>query len=256
MSETPLRCELCRNYCDSEDLFCSNCGRELPVSEPGQGTGNKPVNAKRPAGAIEEGFIGFDCETCGASLTYDAEKEGLRCSFCGSVTLRRQENATGRIRAECFLPFAVSRDAAEREFEEWIARGFFRPFGIRSEARVVSMQPVYVPFWKFRARTHTYWSGDSSKTPAIRSVVAACRTLTCPRSARTCAGLRGAVRCRSVSEGPTACSQSRSSPAGARSSALFPLSRSESRRGRSGSNSHFRGANRSASGSGSCPTAA
>lgn len=166
MQEAARRCELCSNYCDGEDLFCANCGRELPEAGA-EGTGRGGNEQRRSPGAIEEGFVGFDCETCGASLTYDAEKKGLRCAFCGSVTLRRQANPTGRIRAEHFLPFAISRADAERAFGAWIDRGFFRPFGVKREARVVSMQAVYVPFWRFRARTHTYYTGDSSRTPAF-----------------------------------------------------------------------------------------
>ncbi len=27
------------------------------------------------------------------------------------------------------------------------------------------MQPVYVPYWVFAAKTHTYWTADSSQTP-------------------------------------------------------------------------------------------
>jgi LSD1 subclass zinc finger protein len=151
--KTEPRCASCGNLIDEEDLFCSNCGREAER----QGDGAPPP--------IEEGFIGFDCTTCGASLTYDARAEGLRCSFCGSVTLVRQAAATGRIRARSYMPFEVEREAAQRAFERWIGSGFFRPFGIREKARLVSMNPVYVPFWSFHGRAHTYWAADSSRTP-------------------------------------------------------------------------------------------
>lgn len=153
MNDAPPRCEGCGNYVDEEDLFCGNCGREAALVE----------SAAR--NEIEEDFIGFDCETCGASLTYDAAAEGLRCSFCGSVSLKRQSRATGRIKAESYLPFEVPEEAALRAFERWISKGFFRPAGIAREARVVSVKPVYLPFWRFRAKTHTYFTGDSSKTP-------------------------------------------------------------------------------------------
>jgi DNA-directed RNA polymerase subunit RPC12/RpoP len=149
------RCETCGNLVDEEDLFCGNCGREAPRREAG------------PKAVIESGFIGFDCTTCGASLTFDSEAQGLRCAFCGSVTLQRQPDVTGRIKAEHYLPFEVPQERAEAEFRSWITKGFFRPFGIASAARVVSMRPAYVPCWKFSASTHSYYSGDSSATPAF-----------------------------------------------------------------------------------------
>jgi DNA-directed RNA polymerase subunit RPC12/RpoP len=150
-----LRCEGCGNYLDPEELFCSNCGRETPGGEAGKRS------------EVELGFIGFRCETCGATLTYDAEEEGLRCSFCGSVTLKRDSSPTGRIRPEWYVPFEVPREKALRSFEGWISRGFFRPFGFKEKARVVSMRAVYIPFWTFRAKTRTYYAGDSSQTPAF-----------------------------------------------------------------------------------------
>ena len=154
MNHAP-HCTGCGNFIDEEDLFCSNCGREAPRED------------KAKTGVIEEGFIGFDCETCGASMTFDSEAQGLRCAFCGSVALKRQAAPTGRIKAQHYLPFEVDRETALKSFETWIAKGFFRPSGIKEAARVVSMRPVYVPFWSFRARTHTYFAADSSKTPVF-----------------------------------------------------------------------------------------
>jgi DNA-directed RNA polymerase subunit RPC12/RpoP len=153
--QTEPRCEGCGNHADEEDLFCANCGRETAP----------PAAAERDQ--VEEGFIGFDCETCGASMTFDAERQGLRCSFCGAVTLKRQPAATGRIRPRAYLPFAISRAAAEDAFRQWIGRGFFRPFGIAAAAELVTMTPVYIPCWRFHGRAHTYYAADSSATPAF-----------------------------------------------------------------------------------------
>jgi predicted RNA-binding Zn-ribbon protein involved in translation (DUF1610 family) len=153
LPSTAPRCEACGNLIDEEDLFCGNCGREAPPSE-----GLTPD-------AIEGGFVGFDCNTCGASLTYDAEAQGLRCAFCGSVSLERQPQATGRIRAERYIPFAVEEAAALEQFRRWISKGFFRPFGFTAGARVVSLRPVYLPCWSFSADAYTHYCGDSSVTP-------------------------------------------------------------------------------------------
>jgi hypothetical protein len=149
-----VRCESCGNLIDEEDHFCSNCGREAAVGG-------------EPRSEIEEGFIGFDCEGCGASLTFDSEAQGLRCSFCGSVSLKRQPAATGRIRAGAYIPFTASRDAALGAFKAWAGKGLFRPFGFREAARVVSMQAVYIPCWRFQGRAHTYYAADSSKVPPL-----------------------------------------------------------------------------------------
>jgi hypothetical protein len=100
-------------------------------------------------------------------MTYDIGQGGLRCAFCGSVSLQKQSRPTGRIRAEFILPFSVSREAASQRFREWIGGGFFRPFGIERHASVVETRSLYIPFWVFSGRAHVYYTGDTSHTPAF-----------------------------------------------------------------------------------------
>jgi hypothetical protein len=154
MKSTALepRCPGCGNFVDEEDLFCGNCGRAVDTAGAVQNE-------------IEQGFTGFDCRNCGASMTFDIEQQGLRCAFCGSVSLQKQNRPTGRIRPEYYLPFEISQEGAAGHFREWIGRGFFRPFGIEKQASVVETGAAYLPFWVFEARARSYYTGDSSQTP-------------------------------------------------------------------------------------------
>jgi hypothetical protein len=63
------------------------------------------------------------------------------------------------------LPFRLNRDQAVAAMRRWLGRGWFRPQDLSRQASVVQMQPVYVPYWVFRARTHTHWTADTSRTP-------------------------------------------------------------------------------------------
>jgi hypothetical protein len=150
-----LRCTLCRNVVDAEDLFCANCGREAP----------RPEGAARPP-ALEQGLTGFDCRGCGASTTWDPGTKALRCAFCGSADLAQQAAPTGRVEPARLLPFRVPHEEAEKRFRTWIGTGFWRPRGIAKEARLVSMQAVFIPCWRFAAAAETNWTADSSATPA------------------------------------------------------------------------------------------
>ena len=152
MSTEMLRCERCKNYVDPEDHFCGNCGLSLP-------------GVHDASDSLETGFIGYECDGCGASLTYDAEERGLSCSFCGSVSLTRRQKPSGRICAKSFVPLVVERRVAEERYRQWIGKGFFTPLGLAREARVVKMQAVYLPFWAFSAHADTYYTGDTSETP-------------------------------------------------------------------------------------------
>ncbi|MFM8978926.1 MAG: hypothetical protein ACKOSS_00450 [Planctomycetia bacterium] len=150
------RCSLCRNMVDAEDLFCATCGREV---EPAAGA---PAPAQR---ALEQGLLGFDCRGCGASMTYDAGAQALRCAFCGSSSLERQPGTTGRERPSRRVPFAITEARAQEAFRGWLRKGWLRPTRLQQEARLTSMVPAYVPCWAFQAKTSTHWAADSSATP-------------------------------------------------------------------------------------------
>lgn len=167
MSAADLRCSLCRNVVDAEDLFCANCGRQTDTA-PG---------AALPT--LEPGLAGFDCRGCGASMTYDARAQALRCAFCGSTDLARQPGTTGRVRPTHLLAFTCHRDRAQAAFRTWLASGFWRPRRLAQEARLEGMQAVYVPCWRFAGRTDTHWTADSSETPR------GARASWCPRAGRS-----------------------------------------------------------------------
>ncbi len=146
------RCSVCGSLLDEEDLFCSNCGTEAPGHQHHQ-----------PRHATAE-MIGFSCQGCGASMSYSARDEALRCPFCGSVQLLQQPRQRA-LAPEAVVPFRVGRSQARQALQRWLSQGFWRPADLVQEAQLVKIAPVYVPYWVFRASTHTYWTADSSHTP-------------------------------------------------------------------------------------------
>ena len=59
-----------------EELFCSNCGTEAPRRD------ESPPQDR--ATVAKHSFV---CDGCGASMSYDASVQTLRCPFCGSEKL-------------------------------------------------------------------------------------------------------------------------------------------------------------------------
>jgi len=153
MTETLPRCATCRALLDEEDLFCGTCGAESPL---GQHDAARPVTTTSTHN--------FDCEGCGASMSYDASARTLRCPFCGSTKLHEQPDAR-TLSPRRVLPFVQSRDQAQRALRRWLATGFWRPGDLARTAQIEHLQPVFVPYWVFDARTHTYWTADSSQVP-------------------------------------------------------------------------------------------
>jgi hypothetical protein len=147
------KCDVCQALLDEEDLFCANCGTEAPNRSP---TGDE----KRPQWTTHQ----FQCEGCGAAMSYDASAQTLRCPFCGSLGL--SETSDGKTLApQRVVGFQVSRGQAEQILEQWLGTGFWRPSDLSRSAVIENMAAVYVPYWVFEATCLTFWNADSDRTP-------------------------------------------------------------------------------------------
>lgn len=156
MADLPNKCEVCGSLVDEEDLFCANCGTEAP----------KCSNRDEARGDTSRlSTCNFQCRGCGASMSYDAKAQTLRCPFCGSEDMEKKQDEQS-LAPRSVVPFRVDRNAAELAMREWLGRGFWRPGKLAAQAAIVEMTPVYVPYWVFRAKTHAYWTADTSDKPS------------------------------------------------------------------------------------------
>ncbi len=164
-----MRCDVCRCFLEPEDLFCANCGTEnrqatalVSASEqPGSNVG------QHVAVTSIASVFSFQCDGCGASMSYDASAKALRCPFCGSTHLTEQRGAR-TLKPESVLQLQIDRADIERRLREWLAKGFWRPGDTATASVIGSATLVYVPFWSFSATTRTNWTGDQSPPP-VRS---------------------------------------------------------------------------------------
>lgn len=153
MSDLLTKCTVCQAILDEEDLFCANCGTEAPQHSPDG------------RAATQQATHNFVCNGCGASMSYDASAQTLRCPFCGSDGLEHRAD-TKMLRPKYVVPFAVEQQQAEASMRAWLGKGFWRPGDLASAAAIHKITPVYVPYWVFAATTHTFWTADTSQAPA------------------------------------------------------------------------------------------
>lgn len=146
------RCEVCRALVDLDDLFCSNCGREV--------SDHRAVRPKQ----LKLKARNFECEGCGASMNYDAKAKALKCPFCGSNDLK-DDGSKGILEPECVLPFVIDQAGAETKLKHWLGSSFWHPNDLRNSAQLTELKPVFVPYWIFETRVKTYWTADTSRVP-------------------------------------------------------------------------------------------
>ena len=153
MVETIRKCEICKAYLDDEDLFCANCGTESPRLDGAKIVENQEVTHN------------YSCKGCGASMSYDASAQTLRCPFCGSDRLDQEQSKQKALVAHLVVPFRFDRNQIDSVLKKWMGNSFWRPRDLASRATVTNMTPVFVPYWVFNAKTHTYWTADTSNVP-------------------------------------------------------------------------------------------
>jgi DNA-directed RNA polymerase subunit RPC12/RpoP len=138
---------------DDDDLFCANCGTENPTADS---------QAKQLSHVATQ--HSFDCEGCGASMSYDASAQALRCPFCGSTAMRERSGVRS-IQPDGVIPIQVTRAQAQETLREWLGNGFWRPSDAARASQIGEMASVYVPYWVFEAEAETRWTADSSPAP-------------------------------------------------------------------------------------------
>ncbi|MBN2580232.1 MAG: hypothetical protein JXB10_14680 [Pirellulales bacterium] len=159
MNDVPRKCTVCGSWVDEEDLFCANCGTEAPHDSAAAAV------AKDSGSLVSDNF---QCRGCGASMSYDARAQALRCPFCGSTDMAAKPDHKV-LTPSRVAPFRIGQAEAVSAMRTWLGRGFWRPGELAREAAVVKMTPVYVPYWVFQAETHTYWTADTDQTPPSAS---------------------------------------------------------------------------------------
>jgi hypothetical protein len=152
VAETVQKCSVCGAILDEEDLFCANCGTEAPE-----------VN-KQDKSHTQLATHNFACEGCGASMSYDASAQTLRCPFCGSEKLHEEKDAKV-LAPERVIKFEVTQNQAVDTLRQWLPKSFWRPSDLAAQAVVTGMTAVYVPYWVFGGQTFTYWTADTSQVP-------------------------------------------------------------------------------------------
>ncbi len=155
VGELVLRCHICRGQLDADDLFCPNCGTETAKQE------SDPAKSTVSVDWITHHF---SCQGCGASMSYDARAQNLRCPFCGSEKIQEQEPSK-TLRAKYVIPFQQDREAVMQTLTKWMGRSFWRPRDLASGSVITQMAPVFVPYWVFQAEAETNWTADSSNVP-------------------------------------------------------------------------------------------
>ncbi|MCA8980930.1 MAG: hypothetical protein H6831_03805 [Planctomycetes bacterium] len=100
------------------------------------------------------------CDDCGATLTMPAHRFAAVCPFCASPSVVDRpagESSARREPPDFILGFVIDRAEAERRVKAWIGRSrFFAPSALK-QAKVHSVEGIYLPVWLYGCIAHSQY---------------------------------------------------------------------------------------------------
>jgi DNA-directed RNA polymerase subunit RPC12/RpoP len=173
----------------AQSLVCPHCGATNHVAggsgaASGEGgSGDRPRGAASPFGASVAGgscrvesldfqtyarglpehdggheTLVVKCAGCGAETTLADDTAAGRCQFCGAPVVAEAQSKKA-IKPRGILPFAITRDEANRRFHQWIAGLWFAPSGLAKQADRSGISGVYIPCWTYDSDATTDYTG-------------------------------------------------------------------------------------------------
>lgn len=144
---------------ESGKLECASCGNgyELEAmeelydaSQPGGIRFDMAAEAFSPQDAAY--VHGYTCQGCGAELMTEETTTATECPYCGSPTIL-PERIEGSVKPELVIPFTVTKEQAQRQFESYFKGKKLLPnVFLNTRNRIAEMQKLYVPYWLFDCR--------------------------------------------------------------------------------------------------------
>jgi predicted heme/steroid binding protein/ribosomal protein S27AE len=160
------RCGASTSYSAGEAaLACAHCGHVETPDAPV--VGRAAQQAEFTVETLEQEDRGWGqtrrevhCESCGADIVLEPGELTAACPFCASQRVIARQEARQIRRPTHLIPFQVNQQDGARQLQEWLARGWMHPSGLRQAAASARLNGVYLPFWIFSARLSTSWQAE------------------------------------------------------------------------------------------------
>ena len=102
----------------------------------------------------EAGMRAYLCKNCGAELITEDTTTAAECPYCGSPTIL-PDRIEGGVKPEKVIPFVVTKEQAQKQFEDYFKGKKLRPnVFLNSRNRISEMRRLSVPYWLFSCDAH------------------------------------------------------------------------------------------------------
>lgn len=149
---------------------CKNCGGNVIYSPEKHGMYCPFCESEKSGERAEgdnRGELGI-CPNCGGEVKVEAHTSATQCPYCDSYLIFN-ERVEGAYEPKLIIPFQLGREVCKKSIRDKFKHSLFAPTDFLSEARLNSMQGIYVPFWFYDYDTNCVFKGEGTKVRRWRS---------------------------------------------------------------------------------------
>ncbi len=110
----------------------------------------------------------YICQSCGAELMTDAQTTATECIYCHNPVILKGR-LTGNYRPSKIIPFQFPKEAALLAFHQRCDDLKYLPKDFTSEAQLVHMKGLYVPFWVAECYVHGFMQAECHRAHSYTS---------------------------------------------------------------------------------------
>lgn len=148
---------------------CKNCGGNVVYSPDRHGMYcpycESEESEERAEGRTDALTV---CPNCGGEVEVREHTSATRCPYCDSYLIFN-ERVEGQYAPGMMIPFQIGKETCKKSLREKFRKCLFAPADFLSEARLNSMEGIYVPYWFYDYSAACQFQGEGTKIRVWRS---------------------------------------------------------------------------------------
>lgn len=108
----------------------------------------------------EQGTV--TCLNCGGELHVNDYTSATQCPYCNSYIIF-DERVAGEYEPHLIMPFKVDKETVKKLLRKKFKNSIFAPSDFFSDAKLDSMEGMYVPFWLYDFDATGHYDGEGTK---------------------------------------------------------------------------------------------
>ncbi len=173
-----FKCPSCGGYLEfdptAQRFKCPYCGLEMTEEELTAQSAQREAEAEATLddqaayeqsmqAAQAEALRSYHCQMCGAEIVTTETTAATRCYYCHSPIVLH-DRLDDEFRPDGVIPFKLDKEAAEKEFTEYVGKKRFIDRKFFDGAQLEMFSGVYYPWWYCDVVGDASFTGEGTRT--------------------------------------------------------------------------------------------